>query len=128
MGTEGTPINEKVQYGTGCCGPYIDWQAHDDERGGPDPVSDYNGREPVWLGGSVGDDDLRRIAACWNACSGIPTAALEAGVVGELVAAAEAVLGDVCFAEDCGKYPVSEVDLLRLQAALALAKGVANGD
>jgi hypothetical protein len=32
-------------------------------------------------------EDARRIAACWNACQHIPTEALEAGVVGELVEA-----------------------------------------
>ena len=41
------------------------------------PVTDHKG--------------MRRIAACWNACAGIPTEALEAGVVGELVEALEGI-------------------------------------
>lgn len=31
--------------------------------------------------------NARRLVACWNACQSIPTEALEAGVVGELVEA-----------------------------------------
>jgi hypothetical protein len=46
----------------GCCGPYIDYQAHEDERGGIEPISNYDGREPVWLGGDV--DDVSRILMC----------------------------------------------------------------
>jgi len=62
--------------GVGCCGPYLDFQAYEDERVpgsfGDPPVSNYSGREPIWLGGSVDDEYRIRIAACVNALSEVP--------------------------------------------------------
>lgn len=49
-------------HGDGCCGPYVSWQAHGDERAGLEPLSDYDGSEAVWLGGSVEEDDRAFIA------------------------------------------------------------------
>ncbi len=53
--------------GEGCCGAYIDYQAHEPENFGPNPTSDYNGREPLWLGGKVSIDDREFITAIVNA-------------------------------------------------------------
>lgn len=64
---EGRALMEKATpppwgHGDGCCGPFIDYQARPDERScGPDPC-DYDGREPIWLGGSVDQDDRTFIA------------------------------------------------------------------
>ncbi len=49
-------------HGTGYCGPYIDYQANEPENTGCYPLSDYNGREPIWLGGSVAEVDRTYIA------------------------------------------------------------------
>src|SRR5690606_23921954 len=43
-------------------------------------------------GKEVAAANARRIAATWNACEGIPTEALEAGVVREMVEALETAL------------------------------------
>jgi hypothetical protein len=37
--------------------------------------------------------NARRLAACWNACRGIPTEALESGALGRLLKAAAALAG-----------------------------------
>ena len=68
-GKYGEPWGE----GDGCCGAFIDYQAHDDERaGGSDAaISDYNGREPIWLGGTVDPLHRRRIVECVNALADI---------------------------------------------------------
>lgn len=50
----------------------------------PHPNPDF-ATIPVAIG-DVSDQYARRLAACVNACQGIPTEALEAGVVGDLVA------------------------------------------
>ena len=42
--------------------------------------------------GKLGEPDARRIVACVNACQGIPTEALEDGVVEEMVTAAKKYL------------------------------------
>jgi hypothetical protein len=34
----------------------------------------------------LSDEDARRLVACWNACKGVPTEALEAGVVRKALA------------------------------------------
>lgn len=69
-------------------------------------------------------EDARRIAACWNACQHIPTEALEAGVVGELV---EAVRKASLWVDQFRALPGHKwaaVCMLRvLEAALAKAKG-----
>ncbi len=41
-----------------------------------------------------GRANARRLVACWNACEGIPTAALEDGVVGEMLEALENLEND----------------------------------
>jgi hypothetical protein len=67
-----------------------------------------------------GQANARRLAAAWNACEGIPTKALEAGVIGELVEAllkAVAVLGDA-EDEDLGPH----IWDWKRQAVAALAK------
>ena len=48
-------------WGEGVCGPYLDRQAH-----APDWSCNDSGREAVWLGGSVLDDDMALIAALHN--------------------------------------------------------------
>lgn len=52
--------------GEGCVNGYIDYQARDDERGGVEPLSDYDGREPVAIG--VGAEDRAFIVAMRNEC------------------------------------------------------------
>lgn len=51
---------------------------------------------PDYAHGSVadisGEENARRIVACVNACAGIPTEALEAGVIGDAYAALSDVL------------------------------------
>ncbi len=52
-------------HGEGCCGPYLDYQAHQDERGcgtAESATSDYDGRQPLWLGGTVLPTDRLFIA------------------------------------------------------------------
>jgi hypothetical protein len=46
---------------------------------------DENGEPDEAVASFVNGDDARRAVATWNACAGIPTEALEAGIVGELV-------------------------------------------
>lgn len=43
-------------------------------------------------------DDMRRLAACWNACAGIPTEALDAGVIDDLCGAVRTML-ELCDAQ-----------------------------
>jgi hypothetical protein len=71
---------------------------------GPDVVS-----APVMR--QMSAEDARRIAACWNACEHIPTDALEAGVVGKLVAEAMLRVLEAALAK------------AKLEAALAKARG-----
>ena len=70
--------------------------------------------------------DARRTVACVNACEGIPTEALEAGVVRELIDAAESALFAL---ENCGPERLLddfEVDAIeRLQTVLARVRGEA---
>jgi len=65
-----------------------------------------------------------RIAACVNACEGIPTEALESGVVRELIEAAEWALFAL---ENCGPERLLddfEVEAIeRLQTVLAKVRG-----
>ena len=58
--------------------------------------------------------DFRRIMAAWNACEGIPTEALEAGVVKDMLEALRGVV-DTCRA-DC---PAGLVALKSARAAIA---------
>jgi len=66
--------------------------------------------------------DARRIAACVNACEGIPTEALESGVVQEMVEALEALLPSI-------ENAVGEIyywpEYERAKAVLAKARGEA---
>lgn len=69
-----------------------------------------------------------RVVACWNSCLGISTAALEAGVVQQLLAACEAVLQGCVLRlpTDRPGYwegAVSDATVEQLRAAVALAKG-----
>lgn len=85
---------------------------------GPDVVS-----APVMR--QMSAEDARRIAACWNACQSIPTDALEAGVVEELL---EAVRKAWLWVDQFRALPghkAAAVCMLRvLDAALAKAEGV----
>ena len=76
---------EDLGFGTGPCGPFLDYQAHGDER--PGGMSDFDGRLPIWLGGEVDPEDQERIAMRYNALSGIASAA--PGSVAKLVEAAD---------------------------------------
>ena len=64
-------------------------------------------------------EDRRRIAACWNACeeAGIPTEALESGVVRELVEALEALVGEI-------EWEIGEEKWGRDPDALPMARAV----
>lgn len=71
--------NDKPEY------PPEPWNIHEDEEGG------------LFLQGSDGSgthtfEAMRRIVACVNACQGISTEALEAGVVGGMIEAIEGLL------------------------------------
>jgi hypothetical protein len=49
----------------------------------------------------IGEEDARRLAACWNACAGLPVEALEAGVVAQaLDMIAEAFAEPSCDGEE----------------------------
>jgi hypothetical protein len=68
--------------------------------------------------------NARRLVACWNACQSIPTDALEAGVVGELVEAVrKASLWVAQYKALPAHKPAAESMLRVLEAALAKAKG-----
>lgn len=41
--------------------------------------------DEIDLGSLFDEPDARRLVACWNACRGLSTEALEAGVVAELI-------------------------------------------
>jgi hypothetical protein len=58
------------------------------EKGGRGVVCEYWPPAPDEHGAA----NARRLAACWNACEGIPTKALEARVVGDLLAACRLAL------------------------------------
>lgn len=47
-------------------------------------------------------DNQRRVLACWNACQNIPTEALEAGVVGELLGRLEQIADEMQSASSQG--------------------------
>lgn len=53
-------------HGEGPCGPYLDYQARPPENVGHEPTSDYDGREPLWLGGSVDAGDRALICLLRN--------------------------------------------------------------
>jgi hypothetical protein len=57
---------------------------------------------------------LRRVQACINACAGIPTEALEAGALGEAIAALRRAAHDTGMFSDVGQI---------LRAALAKLEG-----
>ena len=76
MGKYGEPWT----HGDGCCGPYIDWQAHEPEWDVNNP-----GTEPIWLGGAVSPEHRARIVTCVNACESIANPA----AIQELIAAAD---------------------------------------
>jgi hypothetical protein len=64
--------------------------------------------------------NARRLVACWNACQSIPTEALEAGVVGELVEAVrKAALWVGQYKALPAHKPAAEAMLVVLEAALA---------
>jgi hypothetical protein len=68
------------------------------------------------------EETIRRLRACWNACAGIPTAALEAGVVGELVEALTERVAGVLREPHTIQHRSTSVQ--RACAVLAKAKGV----
>jgi hypothetical protein len=61
------------------------------------------------IDGTHGPIDAHRIAAAWNACEGIPTEALDGGVVGELVEAAKDL--DCATADTLRGWTVDDVAL-----------------
>ena len=70
-------------------------------------------------------DNATRLAAAWNACEGIPTEALEAGVVKDMLEALQAVgqslgQGD---GNDRMTYFVRDTVFAEVQAAIARATG-----
>lgn len=69
-------------------------------------------------------DSARRLAASWNACAGIPTAALEGGAVAELVEAARLILARLDLeAEDTFADFPCRASRHDLRAALARLEG-----
>ena len=85
------------------------------------------GADHDWLADVYSGNDraiARRIAACCDACQSIPTEALEAGVVGELVEAVRrASLWVGQYKELPAHKPAAESMLRVLEAALAKAEG-----
>lgn len=67
--------------------------------------------------GDNGNANARRIVAAVNACEGIPTDALEAGAVADLLAAVEGLLA----ARDAGQLTTDEWDAA--EAAVRKARG-----
>jgi len=71
--------------------------------------------------------NARRAAACWNACevAGIPTKALEAGVVPKLLAALEGLSRTWESAGPSGSGQMEKFDIVvnKARAAIAEAKG-----
>lgn len=66
--------------------------------------------------------DARRLVACWNACVGIPTEELEAGLIGDALSALEAVRRDAGDGGPTSDY-VSTITASAVASALARAKG-----
>lgn len=77
-----------------------------------------------YLGSTTTNPNAARIVAAVNSVAGIPTAALEAGVVAELVAACQAFSDqwDAYMADDTQLYPDRLVGVLRPLVAAVLAK------
>ena len=75
--------------------------------------------ECAWKPGEM-DANARRFVACWNACMGIPTEALEAGAVKELLEACEEALNimEVDLQLEADDDPTVKI----LRAAIAKAK------
>lgn len=71
------------------------------------------------FGVAISEPNARRIVACVNACEGIPTEALESGVVREVVEALEALVGEE---EKRGRDPDA---LPMARAVLAKVRGEA---
>lgn len=93
--TEHTPDDGWILKGT------LVYKLHHHERNGyrkGQPVLSnhlyFDVQGPHREGVTVGEreDAARRIVTCWNACEGIPTAALGAGAVQQLVEALESLL------------------------------------
>lgn len=62
--------------------------------------------------------NARRLAACWNACLPIPTSALLAGAVAQLMEACEAIDSEIGFYAQ-----MSDTSRNLLRAALSLVRG-----
>ena len=60
--------------------------------------------------------DTDRLAAAWNACEGIPTEALEAGVVKDMLEVLEEVLSDL----QIGAHPYLHIGQIRDVIARAI--------
>ncbi len=77
---------------------------------------------PTTTGDTVGAAErlanARRLAAAWNACDGLPTAALERGAVAEMLAACRTLDGVDC----CEGYSLGDADYPKFWAALAMAR------
>ena len=71
----------------------------------------------------------RRIAAAVNACAGVPTAALEAGAVADLLGACEKLLAahEAYMADDSQAYPHGVLEVIgdEIVTAVAKARGTA---
>lgn len=92
-------------------GHFVGWSAKEQD-GNPDGVT-------------TEDEDManaRRIKATWNDCNGIPTEALENGVVGELLEACEEIK-DIFSPTQTGWSERTRKALKKVEAALVKAKG-----
>ena len=69
-------------HGEGVCGPYLDFQEND-----PEWEVNYNGRGPVWLGGSVEEKDRSLIALAVNLSSPLAAVARAAMARRDAIAA-----------------------------------------
>ena len=99
------------------------------QRGGEfaTPIVQRDGHPDILFEG--GEKTGQRIAECWNACRGIPTEALETGVVGEMVTAFQNVMGylDTPIARRKLGIDSDEKWLLEARALLSKIKGDSHG-
>lgn len=93
-------------------------ECHDGELGVPILRADTDHR--TWgreVAHEERDANVERVVACVNACEGIPTEALDAGVVRELVEALEVLVGEI-------EWEIGEEKWGRDPDALPMARAV----
>ena len=74
----------------------------------------------------INDPNPRRLAAAWNACEGIPTEALEAGVVKDMLGALKMVGAIIHNGDDpdgSGFFDITSAQIEQVFAAIARATG-----